>query len=212
MLIFWFPVLSCGQVNQTDSQGRKHGHWEKHTPDGKLRYTGQFQHGIPVDTFRYFSDDGHLEAMLIHGKYPQRVQAMMYFKNGQTKSTGYYFHQQKDSIWHFFRKTGEKVATEHYQHGVLEGKTIRYHLNGQKSRVTLFKNGLKHGPEILYFDNGVISKKQFYVHDTLEGKVQVFDLQGNLQAEGFYKNGKKSGDWIYYDKQGNRVKNASVSD
>ena len=53
LLSFFAFAPLYGQQNQTDYDGKKHGKWVKYFEEKpeKVRFEGEFNHGIPVNTF-----------------------------------------------------------------------------------------------------------------------------------------------------------------
>ena len=51
-------------INQTDSRGRKQGHWIKKYPDQTILYEGYFKDDHPVGEFRRYYEDKTLKSVL----------------------------------------------------------------------------------------------------------------------------------------------------
>jgi antitoxin component YwqK of YwqJK toxin-antitoxin module len=147
---FWISVLTLltaaaafaqqeKPVNQMDEDGRKHGAWIKKDNKGNVMYEGQFRHGMPVDTFRYYYPDEKLKARAVYDDNGKSVFMESFYKNGNKKAEGKYIDKEKDSVWRFYRKEGPLVSEEHYKADKLEGVAVYYYFDGDTLKTTDFK-------------------------------------------------------------------------
>lgn len=196
-----FSQNSKQEINNTDSQGRKHGLWIKKDRRDELVYKGYFDHGQPVDTFTYFYEKDKIRARLVHldGK---KVSATLFFKNGDKKAEGRYVNQERDSLWTFYDKKGKVVSRKRYEEGQLEGKSEHYYDSDKLLKKTNYKNGKKQGEEIFYYRDKTKEKVQNYEQGALDGDFIVFYPDGDTMTTGAYKEELRHGSWKYFNEKG----------
>jgi antitoxin component YwqK of YwqJK toxin-antitoxin module len=188
-------------INNYDSQNRKHGTWVKKYQDGQIRYKARFEHGKPVDTTKRYHRNGHLKAVMIY-KTPERVYAKLYNPDGKKLAEGYYQNKKKDSVWTFYDKKGRIVAKDGYDNGSRDGSSIRFFRNGDTSHVVQWKNGKRNGKIVQYFENGKEKLIGYYSNGSLKGPLTIFYPNGYKKVEGHYKEDLRDGKWIHYNEQG----------
>jgi len=49
----------CQKINQVDANGNRTGVWQKKYPNGKIRYTGVFNNGKEVGTFKFYKNSSN---------------------------------------------------------------------------------------------------------------------------------------------------------
>jgi len=187
------------QPNQTDAKGRKQGAWEKHYPDGKLRYTGQFVDDRPVGMFRYFYPDGKPRAEHQYRAQPGRCTSVQFDEQGVLMARGVYQDEKKDSVWNYYNSEGKTIAVETYRLGVLEGPKTTFHLNGKPAEVTNYVGGQREGSWTRFSDAGIVLSKANYAGDKLEGEAVYWDNDGNKLLSGRYQQGLETGWWVVYE-------------
>jgi antitoxin component YwqK of YwqJK toxin-antitoxin module len=60
------PGQTTADINKTDQQGRKQGHWIKKYPKGNTMYEGSFIDDKPVGEFKRFNSNNTLKSILIY--------------------------------------------------------------------------------------------------------------------------------------------------
>lgn len=186
------------QLNQKDSQGRKHGQWEKKHSNGKIRYTGTFDHGTPVGTFIYYFESGQMRA---RNKYRTNSELLMSEQFGEDEklaAKGLYRGQEKDSTWTYYDFEGNLLMREDYNKGTLHGQVIKYFPNGQIAEVKNFENGVQVGPWEQYYDTGKPMAKGTYVNGSLHGEATYFYSNGKPRLKGSYVKGLMHGTWYHF--------------
>lgn len=192
-----------GQINQNDSEGKKHGLWEKQYENGEIQYRGNFEHGIPVGTFRRYYDDGSLQAVIDY-RSPGENYATLYYPEIELKmAEGKYIDQERDSIWTFYSEEGVLTSKESYEDGDKEGMTEIYYSDGSISERMMFKNDLKNGLWEQYFNNGNPKLKAYVVDGVkYDGKYTTYYPDGIKLQEGQYVDGKKESSWYLFNEDG----------
>ena len=70
------------QLNKTDLQGRKQGHWIKKYPDETIMYEGNFKDDHPVGEFKRYFENQTLKSVLIYSEDGRNAKATIYHQNG----------------------------------------------------------------------------------------------------------------------------------
>jgi len=204
LILFTFMVQQVvGQINQKDSEGKKHGLWEKRYENGETQYRGKFEHGEPVGIFRRFYDDGSLQAVIeytdSHTNY-----ATLYYPEVEVKmAEGKYTEQERDSVWTFYSEEGILTSRETYKNGDKEGLTEIFYADGSISERSMFKEDVKHGIWEQYFNNGNPKLKANVVDGVkYDGKYTTYYPDGIKMEEGNYIDGKKESSWYLFNEDG----------
>lgn len=194
--LFTFGLFA--QINQKDAQGRKDGKWEKKHSNGKIRYTGNFDHGTPVGTFIYYFDDGKMRARNTYRAKSGINMSEQFGEEEKLAAKGLYLGQEKDSTWTYYDFDGNLIMREDYQKGVLHGKVIKYYPNGKMAEVKNFKNGVQVGEWNQFYDTGKPKAKGNYVNGALQGEATYYFSNGKPRLKGNYSKGKMHGIWYYF--------------
>ena len=209
LLIFiTFPFITISAQttwNQTDSKGLKTGPWHQFHKNGKVRYTGQFKAGVPVDTFRYYSEEGTLASILIHKK-DGFSSAFIYYDNGVLKATGGYHKQMKNGLWKYYTLEKVLITEESFKDSIKDGPWRIYFQDGKLSSESYWKMGKMDGCWKEYFPNGTIKLNCTYINDQLHGDYKSFYLNGKPIQYGKYSFGQKIGQWVSYEENGKTSK------
>jgi len=207
-------LMSFGQVNQVDSQGRKQGKWEKVYPGTKVYvYRGEFTDDNPVGKFSYFYKSSKVKAIIKHNEITAgRSVAYYYHENGVLMSHGIYKNLKKDSIWQNFGPSGRISNKETYLKDSLHGAKVIYYVPEVQSDKSVipsaiinYKNGVKHGEYKEFFNSRVVKLIGKYENGKKVGAWQEFHLNGKRSSTIRYKNGMKHGWAVAYDTDEKRL-------
>ncbi|QNR24009.1 toxin-antitoxin system YwqK family antitoxin [Croceimicrobium hydrocarbonivorans] len=200
LCLILFPLIMPGQENlsPTDAQGRRHGLWQKLHDNGKIRYVGSFDHGTPVDTFKYYFENGQLQTLNVFRGKSGNCMSFQYGEGKILAAQGLYANKQKDSVWTYFNQEGDVIARITFKNGVQNGPAIKYHTNGKPAESVDYKNGKKSGPWVQYYESGHMMSQGQYVDDNLEGEVTYFYSNGKPRSRGHYKGGLMVGTWYFF--------------
>jgi len=197
-----FTNLVAQEVNQVDSNGERHGLWQKkYEGTNQLRYQGTFEHGKEIGTFKFYCEDCKKVPIAVKEfKANSVISDVKYFTpDGKLVSEGKMDGKKRIGKWLYYHKKSPKVMTsEFYKNGKLDGQKTTFYLNDVITEETSYINGLKEGANNYYSPDGVLLKKLQYKNDLLAGSAIYYDAGGNISIEGNYKNGKKDGLWKYY--------------
>lgn len=203
---FFISINLIGQENnQTNAKGQKIGKWNGFHENGKLRYEGNFENGLPVDTFYHYFYTGNLQSKLFH-KSKTTVYATIFYDTGEIMAIGKYTNREKDSIWTSYGAKNIMVEKGNYIQGKKDGIWETYYASGAVSGNITYVNDVKHGDYILFFENGEVKEKSTFINGKLEGTSVIYDSKGNKILEGVYKTGKRDLNWIYYNEEEEVVK------
>lgn len=199
-LLLIIPVLAFGQSNQEDSNGKKHGTWYKKYDNSHVsKYVGQFNHGVPVDTFVYRYESGAVSRVMVFSKKGTFARAKLYHETGYIMAKGNYINKLKDSTWIQFDQRGIVSYIENYEKGKLHGqKTIYYEKDKQTGKtfpaqIITYSNGILHGPVKEYFPGGKIKMEARYKNDHFDGLTKKYHPNGKLASTELYINKVRHG-------------------
>ena len=202
-------VISQPEINQFDSNGKRHGIWKKNFDNSEqLRYEGEFNHGKEIGVFKFYCEDCKSKPSVIKTFNGQGDSAEVnyYTKKGKLLSEGKMIGKNRVGEWIYYHSKSNGIMTkENYVNGKLDGLKNTYFLNNKLAEELMYVNGIKEGINNYYSPTGVLLKKLLYKNDELHGPATYYDGSGNVTLEGNYKDGKKHGIWKTY-KNGKFVK------
>lgn len=187
-----------GPTNQTDVTGKKMGVWIENFPNGNRKSQINYEAGKPKGDFYKFYENGGVKAHLYFID-DNRAAAILYQENGDKIAMGYYYNQQKDSLWQYFESDSLLVLEENYVKGVKNGVETTYFIFGFPAEELTWKNGVKNGPWKRYHESGSLHFVANYVDGKLQGRYEKYDIKGTLEVVGNYKDDVKHGEWKEYD-------------
>lgn len=194
----------CQDVNRTDAKGRRQGVWMDFYPNGQKRYEGQFKNDKCKGMFRYFDQQGNLQATNEFDKSGERCLNKTYAPNGRLMATGYYVNQKKEGEWKYFDKdSGQLLLTEENREGKVHGWSRLYNpITGKLAEETQYSDGQPEGECHKFSDTGIMQMECRYHYGVLDGPCKTYYPNTALKEEGQYTNGKKSGTWKTYNQDG----------
>lgn len=198
LILIAFCTVLCGQINQKDAQGKRHGLWQKEFPDGQIRYQGHFHHGTPVDTFRHYFDTGGLRTINVFDGKTGHCFSKQYGEEKQLAAEGHYRDQKKFGEWLFYNAQGDLISREEYQAGKRHGAVIKYYPNGQVAEKTQYREGLKDGPWRQFYESGEKMAEGAYRADKLQGMVTYYYSSGKPRLKGPYVEGLMHGTFYHF--------------
>lgn len=192
------------QLNRTDSNGRKQGHWIKNYPSGKVMYDGYFRSDIPEGEFKRYYEDGELKSIMLFSQNGTIVAASLFFENGFIASRGKYINRMKEGTWNFFSPStkGLTILKEDYLKDKRNGVSVKYYPDSTIAEKINYKNDRKEGTWEKYYPEGNISFSANCLNDRLNGRYEGFFENGKTEITGNYKDDLRDGLWIIYFKDG----------
>ncbi len=193
-----FAQTKTPDSNKVDAKGEKHGFWLEKYKNGKKKYEGAFNHGLPAGPFKhYYEKNGKLEAQLNYYPDGKKAAAFLYYANGVVMAQGLYNDKKKDSLWRYYAQDSVLLSQEFYRMGVKHGEWKLYYRNGINSSLETFKNAKKEGAVKEWFETGKVKSEGTFKNGKQEGFYTTYFPNGVASTLGNYKNGLKNGEWIF---------------
>ena len=205
LMLILSGTLFAQTKNQFDSNGKRHGKWEKNFEGTQvIRYQGEFSHGKEIGLFKFYKNikgKALLTATRQFNENDDFAEVKFYTSEGRIISEGLMRGRLYIGPWKYYHNKSKQLMTlEHYNaKGILEGDKFVYYPNGQIAEQSFYKGGKLDGKALWYTEEGVLIKSYNYVLDALHGEAKFYDKAGTLVAEGVYRNDKKHGIWKYYE-------------
>jgi antitoxin component YwqK of YwqJK toxin-antitoxin module len=192
------------QINQTDQQGRKQGHWIKRYRDETIMYEGIFKNDHPVGEFKRYFENKSLKSILFYSEDGKKASALMYHPNGNISSKGSYVDQMKEGKWQFFSSTnnGYLISEESYIKNLRNGLSVKFYPDSTIAEKVTYVNDVKQGAWIQYYPSGTVWLKSYFINGKLNGTFEVWFENGAIEFSGNYKNDSRDGKWIIYKSDG----------
>lgn len=192
------------EINKTDQQGRKQGHWIKKYPSENIMYDGFFKDDHPVGEFRRYYEDKTLKSLLIYSSDGTEAIATIYHPNGNISSKGTYINQMKEGKWQFLSAfiNGYLICEEHYSGNLKNGSSLKFYPDSTVAERLTYINNIRQGEWIQYYPNGTICLKSNYLNGKINGKFEVWFENGRIEFSGQYKNDARDGLWLIYNNDG----------
>jgi len=192
------------EINKTDQQGRKQGHWVKKYPDGIIMYDGFFKDDHPVDEFRRYYENKTLKSLLIYSSDGTEAVATIYHPNGNISSKGKYINQIKEGKWQFFSSiiNGYLISEEYYSGNLKNGLSLKFYPDSTVAERLTYINDIRQGEWIRYYPNSAVCLKSNYLNDKINGRFEVWFENGSIELSGQYKNDVRDGLWYIYNNDG----------
>jgi antitoxin component YwqK of YwqJK toxin-antitoxin module len=191
-------------VNTFDDKGRKHGKWVRTFPESKdIRLIGQFEHGAPRDTFRYYYRDGTRKAINVFGDKSRVSRVTTFHPSGEKMAEGTYIEKKKHGKWTFYDAEGVKSAVQEFDHGVRDGKEVILYRDGDTARIRHYRDSIPHGPWKKFYKGDTVKAKGRYEEGLRAGRMERYHPNGQLHYLGRYsETGVRIGEWKWCDEEG----------
>jgi antitoxin component YwqK of YwqJK toxin-antitoxin module len=192
------------QLNKTDQQGRKQGHWIKKYPDESILYDGNFKDDHPVGEFKRYFENQTLKSILIYSDDGKKANATIYHQNGFISSKGTYVDQMKEGKWQFFSEItkGYLVSEEYYTKNIKNGLSVKFYPDSTIAEKLTYVNDVKQGEWLQYYPSGKVCLKSYYLNGEINGKFEFWYDNGAIEFSGQYKNDSRDGHWVIFNKDG----------
>jgi antitoxin component YwqK of YwqJK toxin-antitoxin module len=192
------------QINKTDQQGKKTGHWIKRYPNESVMYDGYFKDDHPVGEFKRFYEDQTLKSLLIYSDDGRKARATIYHQNGYLSSKGTYVDQLKEGKWQFFSEiiNGYLISEENYSKNRRNGPSYKFYPDSSIAERLSYINDIKQGEWIQYYSTGAVHLKTNYLDGKINGRFEVWFENGAPEYSGQYDNDKRDGLWTIYKEDG----------
>jgi antitoxin component YwqK of YwqJK toxin-antitoxin module len=200
LLLLMIPFLVRGQdnVNRTDSNGLKQGSWEKHFPNGRIMYAGNFKDNKPVGEWRRYHESGGVKAILQYNETNDSVKARLFETSAHPVAEGIYVNEKKEGLWIYYAET-VKVAEEHFINGLKNGLCRKFYSTGEVLEESEWKNNQKEGKYQAFFLSGKPYLQCMFKNDRRNGRCFSYFPSGMTEVESYYTNDLPDGTWKYLD-------------
>ncbi|WP_340114959.1 toxin-antitoxin system YwqK family antitoxin [Maribellus mangrovi] len=195
------PYLLSAQINQTDANGLRQGHWEKRQDNGRLIYEGDFKDGKPVGEWKRYHPGGQLKAIISYRGDTAHTRLFDVWHKKLTE--GNYVNQKKQGVWKIYDKNELLTADEEFVDGVKNGVAHQYFDTGEVMEKSHWKNGKKDGAYEVFYKDGQAYLQCKMKEGQRHGLFLVFYENGQPEREGAYVNGLRDGEWKFYDPEEN---------
>ncbi|MCE5348057.1 MAG: hypothetical protein LLG13_17460 [Bacteroidales bacterium] len=205
LLISVASICQLGtEINKTDPQGRKQGHWIKKYPDQSIMYDGFFKDNHPTGEFKRYDENQTLKSVLVFNNEGSEALATIYHPNGYIASKGKYINQQKEGKWQFFSGSisGYLICEEYYSKNKKNGQSVKFYPDSTVAERITYIDDIKQGEWIQYHRNGAVSLKSNYLDGKINGRFEVWFDNGQIEFSGQYKDDTRDGLWYIYKKDG----------
>jgi antitoxin component YwqK of YwqJK toxin-antitoxin module len=192
------------EINTTDQQGKKQGHWIKKYSNENVMYDGFFKDDHPVGEFRRYYENKTLKSLLIYSGDGKEVVATIYHPNSNISSEGTYINEKKEGKWKFFSAfiNGYLICEELYSGNLKNGLSLKFYPDSTVAERVTYINDVRQGEWISYYPNGAICLKSNYLNGKINGKFEVWFENGRIEFSGQYKNDARDGLWHIYKDDG----------
>ncbi|MDT0686170.1 toxin-antitoxin system YwqK family antitoxin [Autumnicola psychrophila] len=201
-LLIGMQLFSQEEINQLDSEGRRHGKWTVNFKGtSQLKFEGIFEHGKETGEFRFYKRgfDNHPSAILHFKEQIDSVTATYYTQKGEPISTGRLIDQKREGKWIYYHQASrDTMMIENYQSDQLNGLQKTFFKNGKLAEKSKYKNGKKNGQSFVYSEEGVLLQELNYENGELHGPVTYYNAEGDTLIEGQYIRDQKKGNWKYF--------------
>jgi len=195
---------SASEINKSDQQGRKQGHWIKKYPNETIMYDGFFKNDNPVGEFRRYYENKSLKSLLVYNETGNEATAIIYHSNGFISSKGKYVNQLKEGKWQFFSISinGYLICEETYSKNLRNGISLKFYPDSTVAEKLSYVNDIRQGEWIQYYPNGEVCLKSSFLNDKVNGKFDVWYENGKMEFSGQYKNDTRDGLWQIFNTDG----------
>jgi antitoxin component YwqK of YwqJK toxin-antitoxin module len=197
-----FMVNAQEKSNQLDDKAKKHGFWKGVFEESKRpRYNGTFEHGVEVDTFKYY-DDTKAQSLLATRVFSDKgkvAQTTFYDQNKKKVSEGKTVNRLNEGAWNYYHKGSiQLMKVENYRNGKLEGTQKIYFNDGKIAEETTYKNGLREGVYKVYLQNGAVVEEAAFKDNQYDGLAIFRNAAGIIISKGNFVKNEKKGIWEFY--------------
>ncbi len=197
-------IAANSQLNQTDRNGLRQGHWIRKDPNGVTMYDGIFRDGHPVGEFKRFYENGARKSVMIFSQDGRQADAILYYPNGRLASKGRYVDQKKEGKWQFFSASDEEylICEQSFTNDLRNGVSVGFYRDSTIGDRTNYVNDRKNGEWEQFYQNGKTYIKSGYRNGKLNGPFEAWYENGNKMYTGAYINDTREGLWLIYNEDG----------
>lgn len=198
--------ISSQNINQLDTNDKRHGIWKKEFKNGRIRYQGEFNHGKEIGTFKYYSATSSDFPIIIkeYNSTNNIANTRFFAAKGILMSEGKMELKKRIDKWTYYHKDGKTIMQEeNYSNGKLDGVYKTFYSDKKPTIITSYKNGELQGNYKRYSVKGFLYQDLSYENGKLQGEaIYYIRKTGVIDKKGNFNNDEKVGVWHYYDVDG----------
>ena len=176
------------QINRFDEEVKKHGIWKEFYENGKVKWEGDFKHGILNGIVREYNNKGGLKTMkmFIDGALNEDAKEIKFFELSKEITSngsyliGGYADEMKQGIFREYDSTDVLINTYQYRdnfkiaEGILDSTGLedgewRYlYTDGSIKAIGKFNHGKRVDLWVYYYISGEIEQKGLYIDYLME--------------------------------------------
>ena len=188
--------------NQFDKNGKRHGVWKKYYNNGRVRYTGQFEHGKEKGTFKFYSAASSEFPVVVkeYNTHNNTASVKFYTEKGVIESKGLMIGKNRIGKWLYFHVDGKTVMSEeNYDDGKLHGSYRTFYKSGKPTEVAYYSDGKLDSTYKKYSIKGHLFQHFTYKGGKLNGKAVYYNRKtGEITTKGQFIDDKRVGTWENY--------------
>lgn len=176
--------LSFAQINEFDANGKRHGVWKKYYKNKRIRYSGTFQNGKEIGTFKFYSaaNSEFPSVVKVFNPTNNTAEVTFYTVEGKLESKGLMNGKNREGKWLYYHEDGKTVMSEE-----------------------MYKNGKLNGPYRTFYNSGKPTEVANYVDGLLDGNYKKYAIKGHIYQDFNYRAGKLNGPAIYYNRKSGEI-------
>jgi antitoxin component YwqK of YwqJK toxin-antitoxin module len=169
------------EVNQTDDQGRKQGHWvflgkyknlPGYAPEDPVE-EGDFLDNRKTGMWISYYPGKKVKSEIEHKMGRPNGKYLKYYENGQLEEKGTWQGNKYVESFERYHENGQLAQKKTFNSaGKTEGKVEYYFENGKPELVYTSKNGVESGPATRYYPNGDVKEEIVYADGAVTNRVE----------------------------------------
>ncbi len=213
------------QINRFDEEEKKQGIWKEFYENGKVKWEGDFKHGVLDGIVREYNKKGGLKTMnmFVDGALNEDAKEVEFFElskeirpNGSYLIGGY-ADEMKQGIFREYDSIDVLINSYQYRNnikiaeGILDSTGLEHgewkylYTDGSIKAIGKFNHGKREDLWVYYFKGGEIEQKGLYINGLPHGEWKWWYTNKQLRRKELFRHGKEDGESIEYDTIGNLI-------
>lgn len=160
-----------GQINQTDANGWRQGHWVitasmKATPGFKPEQPveeGDYKDNKKVGMWKTYYSNGNTKSEVEYKNNRPNGKYVTYYDNGKVEEEGNWKNNANTGGFKRYYPNGQVAQEKTFNEaGKTAGKVVYYYSNGKKELEFTSNNGVEEGEMTRYYPNGDVKEKKTF--------------------------------------------------
>ncbi|WP_243347788.1 toxin-antitoxin system YwqK family antitoxin [Parabacteroides sp. FAFU027] len=193
--------------------------------DSIIAFTGKYRNKKPEGLFHFYAPNGKLKETRIYEHGLEHGPVTFWNENGELEECLTYVNGKEEGYHYTWWNYNTIRSKSYYKSGKYEGQVINYYRNGAIDHLCNYHNNIRNGLSIDYYPNGKIEQVGYYMNDYQIGTWKSYYRNGQLKSLNYYAKsvGRKEleyiksfhkrmcmgeatlpiGIWVQYDSLGN---------